>query len=509
MRFSFANRTAFSKCIKLTASLVIAFGVSGCASDGSKKLSVSNLLVEPEIREAPRDTSKNVKENTVVPLADGPTALAAWRTSIQGAKRSIELKTFILRPDDTGMMIAGDLIQAADRGVRVRLLVDDLFHHFKGNDVGFLNAHENIELKIFNPLNRMLPGPISFLASYDRVNPRMHSKALIVDGKTAIVGGRNIASEYFRRNRKAYFLDFELLVTGKSVPELSHAFEEYWSDRYAIHYGKLPDAKSSRLPDGKPPETREVVSRRATDLSVQNFARASRPPVFVATGYVVFDPVSKMRAHPVVRDYVVGQRVFGAVAKARKSVLIVTPYFIPEKYLAELLLLLSRKGIKVEVLTNSLASTNHPSTHAGYLRSRARLLRGGVKIYEYRSHVRHQYSNGAETLSPKTTLHGKVILIDGETTIVGSLNLDPRSVRTNSELVFVAKSSELASWVRRRLEKLIKEQAYSLSLDANGRTTWQYETPVGQAVRKSEPAGQLSHGLVSAIFALLPLDSAL
>ena len=207
--------------------------------------------------------------------------------------------------------------------------------------------------------------------------------------------------------------------------------------------------------------------------------------------------------------YVVANSVLQSIANANSSVLIVTPYFIPEKYGAELLETLVRRGVDVQIFTNSLGSTNHPSAHAGYLRYRSRLLKAGVKFYELRENLVAPFHDGQTRRFPKVTMHTKLTLIDDRYAVVGSLNLDPRSIRTNSELALLLDSPKLAKWLKTRVERTVQRSAYELRLNSDLKIDWNYEGSEKQSVRKSEPTGGFFNAAVSALFGILPLDSQL
>ena len=412
---------------------------------------------------------------------------------IDGEERSIDLKTFIFRPDNIGKRVGRHLIDAADRGVRVRMLVDDLFHFFKKNDIGFLDDHPNIEVRVFNPLDRRIIPPVSFLLEYDRVNPRMHNKALVVDGETAIVGGRNIAAEYFRRNRDAYFSDLELLIRGPAVQDIASSFVVYWTDEFSLGYSEVVRrARSSKNRPAfeTPGEVEgELVSRGLQDAFAPVAFTGRTPPEFPALGRLSYDPPAKLRAGGESGPYPVEESVFSALEAAEESVLIVTPYFIPDAEMVGLLTGLVARGVRVRVLTNSLGSTNHPSAHAGYLRQRATLLKAGVEILEYRANVVHPFDDGEKRRMPTTTLHAKMVLIDESHAILGSLNFDPRSIKVNAELMFHAESPELGQWLARHYDRAAADHAYRVTLGDDGAATWEYGHRRDRVSWTTEPAG--------------------
>ena len=505
--------------------LVTALGLTGCAQFSKVGSTAPRQSEDTAPTEAISTKSgfnpldEELDTANASPLIDGHVALAAWIETIRSARSSIYLKTFIFRPDEVGRLLAEELKVAANRGVEVRILVDDLFHYFKGHDLGLLDETANIELRIYNPLNRHIPPPFNFIIEYDRVNPRMHSKALIVDGSTAIVGGRNVGAEYFRQSRASYFSDFELLVEGDAVSGFEMAFQAYWNDKFSIAYretvwqraaplnvpprdpeddagGAITVSRNATISNGTP----SLVSLRSPNLNV---------PKFSVRGHVKYDPASKLHGKSTEKPYVVGESVLRTIARAKDSVLIVTPYFIPESYGLELLRKLTARGVRVRILTNSLASNNHPSTHAGYRRYRTELLKAGVEIFEYRSNVFFPFAEPTGTGRPTTTLHSKLVLVDERYAIVGSLNFDPRSIRTNSELVFFAESRELAAWIIERYGTVMSDQAYQVTLGNREQLQWTFSDQGQSRIRRSEPTGKFTHGFVALFFGVFVMDSAL
>ena len=460
--FNLPGKTTGST-FRAVAALVCVASLAACGEIGLKKLGTSEALSDRAMvtrgQESATVPEAALRAAVVKPITDGDHALGEWLQVIDGAERSIDLKTFIFRPDNIGKRVGRHLIDAADRGVRVRMLVDDLFHFFKKNDIGFLDDHPNIEVRVFNPLDRRIIPPVSFLLEYDRVNPRMHNKALVVDGETAIVGGRNIAAEYFRRNRDAYFSDLELLIRGPAVQDIASSFEDYWADEYSLGYAEV--VRRARNSKNRPAfETPgevegEPVSRGLQDAFAPVAFTGRTPPEFPALGWLSYDPPAKLRAGGRNGPYPVEETVFSALEASEESVLIVTPYFIPD---AEVVGLLT-------------------------------LLKAGVEILEYRANVVHPFDDGEKRRMPTTTLHAKMVLIDESHAILGSLNFDPRSIKVNAELMFHTESPELGQWLARHYDRAAADHAYRVTLGDDGAATWEYGHRRDRVSWTTEPAG--------------------
>ena len=497
-------------CSKLASismvAMICALVVAGCSASGPTKIT-SNFVPQPHLIDAAGTRSlqsQNASNKAVVtPLPRGDEALDVWLSAIASAEKTIAIKTFIYRPDAVGKVVAAHLFEAADRGVRVRVIVDDLFHFWKGHDLAFLDDHPGVSVRIFNPLDRNIPPPFNFLLEYDRVNPRMHNKALIADGRVAILGGRNVGAEYFRKSRLEYFSDFEVLVQGKAVEPLQHSFDAFWEDEYARDYRTIKPLRSGQSASLRREAKPGLTRPQPLEAVVERFASFSADVTTFA------DTPRKLKAPASSREYVAAAGVFGVLSNAQESVLITSPYFIPERYGTSLLSELAQRGVRVRVLTNSLGSTNHPSVHAGYVRYRKELLKAGVEIHEYRHDAAHEVIETGTRYAPATTLHSKVILIDGKTTIVGSMNFDPRSVRTNSELMVRLDSKPLNRWLQSWFEHTMKKAAYSLQLSQQGNVTWIFRGGDMPTSRESEPNHALTPAIMALIFGMLPMDSAL
>ncbi len=472
------------------------FGDPSKRGAGVSRERVGLLAVAPQPARA--------RASDVVPLPDGDTALDFWLAAIDAADETIDIQTFIYRPDPVGRLISGRLADAADRGVRVRVLVDDLFHFWKGHDLKFLDRHNGIAVKVFNPLDRNLPPPFNYLLEYDRVDARMHGKALIIDGDTAIVGGRNVGAEYFRRDADDYFSDFEVLVRGEASDDIRAAFDRFWSDPLARDYaefapGQAPHPRRSAL--GTSPDITEPRQTLGALLD--------RHGIFGAEAVLHMDTPDKVRGDTGIGGSIASEGALSALSEARESVLIVTPYFIPGDEVTEVLIGLARRGVRLRVVTNSLGSTNHPSVHAGYLKHRKRLLNAGVEIFEYRPGVVRRYQADGRRHAPVTTLHSKVMLIDGTTTITGSMNFDERSLHKNSELLVELTSPSLHRWIEDWSEEVLLTSSYALRLAEDGKVVWEAGGPSGRTLRRTEPNHDLGSVTVSLLFALTGLESAL
>ncbi|WP_316648283.1 phospholipase D-like domain-containing protein [Ovoidimarina sediminis] len=436
----------------------------------------------------------------VKPLPDGPEALDAWLEALAEATQSIDIKTFIFRSDPVGLAVQDALLAAADRGVRVRVLLDDFFHRWEGGDLSQLGAHPNVTLRLFNPHSRALPAPLGFFAEFPRLNRRMHSKMLLIDGNLAIVGGRNIADEYFLKDPDTYFTDFDIRIEGADVGRFSAVFEAFWQDDLSARY-----RESER--SGK--DENLLLSTRSEPHGAapgEDAASHRNLPTFKARASLHADPPARIRAAQSGQAGAVEAAFLTALSTARSDVFIVTPYLIPEPHGARLLEALTARGVSVTILTNSHASTNHPSVHAGYMRYRQRLLNAGVGIHEFRGHAVRRYEEGGVAYHPKVVMHTKLAVIDRTVSLIGSPNFDPRSLQQNAELLMRIESPALAAWLLDRYRRVAERYGYRLKIAPDGAELWEYRDRNGIRRRSSEPVGSFMDGAVTTFFRLFHFD---
>ncbi|WP_425043339.1 phospholipase D family protein [Primorskyibacter sp. S87] len=447
----------------------------------------------------------------IAPLVDGNDALGARLRMIAEAERSIDLKTFLIKPDIAGTLIWVALYDAAERGVKVRLLFDDVFTTAKDDEIATLDAHPNVEIRVFNPLSRNSTLVGNFLLDFSRVNRRMHNKAMITDGLLAIVGGRNIADEYYQINASHEFADFDLFVAGQPVAELSNAFDLYWNDQWSLPLSVFETGDETLLRDAlakfrNRSESEEAeIYRRAVNSTYLAALREGRVPSFPGQAHVVVDQPGKLRNPPGKGPFEVGESLYQTLGRARRDVLLITPYFVPEAYGSAFFRSLSERGVRVRVMTNSLASTNHPYVHGGYAPYRAELLDAGVELYEVRADATRLLAG----LDAPLTMHTKLAIVDGLTVFVGSPNVDPRSIRQNSEIGMVIDSPELARSIVADIAKVRADVTFRVERTPDGGMRWYYEGQSGAQVFETEPGASMWRRIVARVTSWLPVEQQL
>jgi putative cardiolipin synthase len=434
------------------------------------------------------------------------------------AQRSLDVQYYMWHDDLTGRLLAGELVAAADRGVRVRVLVDDMYA--KGLDALLANvdAHPLLEIRVFNPFRSRgsrLGNVLEFVATLGRLNHRMHNKLWIADSRLAILGGRNIGDEYFGAHQEFNFGDLGVLLAGQAAVDAAGQFDAYWNSESAV-----PLAVFARAPD---PEAAIAAAREAfaahrrAALETEYIQRVIALRAEGAIGLhldalrrggtvrVLADDPRKARGreHPLLMLAAIRE----LIGRAGREAIIVSPYFVPMRGGADGLLGLRRRGVDVAVLTNSLAANDVAAVHGGYGRWRRPLLEGGVTIHE----IKPLPGTGAEADdaplgSSRSSLHTKAMVVDRRLSFVGSFNMDPRSARLNTESGVVIDDPGFAEEVRAQyLAAITPERAWQVRL-VDGRLRWIDVVDGREVVIDHEPEATWWRRFNALLFRVLPLD---
>ena len=450
----------------------------------------------------------------VYALADGRDAFAARAVLANSAQSSLDVQSYIWHGDITGTLLFGALRAAADRGVRVRLLLDDNGTEGLDDTLALLDAHANFEVRLYNPFVRRGARILGFLTDFSRLNRRMHNKSFTVDGQATIVGGRNIGDEYFGAAGDLLFSDLDVLAIGPAVKAVSDDFDRYWNSASAYPVSSLvaaPDSASIAAVTRKLAAIEQTSAARAYRVTMRDSGFVAQMvgrslPFEWATARLVSDNPAKTlrqapdssRLMPQLRDLV------GAPAH---SLDLVSSYFVPGEAGTAALSMLAKSGVAVRVLTNSLAATDVPAVHAGYAKSRKSLLAAGVKLYELRATWQaDDRRRGGFVGSSSSSLHTKTFAVDNEHVFIGSFNFDPRSARLNTEMGFVIDSPLMARQLDARMSGGVAERAYEVRLGSDGELEW-IERKEGVELRyRSEPGAGLWRRLQVRVLSGLPID---
>ncbi|MCC7258630.1 MAG: phospholipase D family protein [Gammaproteobacteria bacterium] len=453
-------------------------------------------------------------------VAGGEQAFDVRRGLALLAERSIDAQYYIWEADTTGRLLAHDLLAAAGRGVRVRVLVDDIHTRGVDFDIAALDAHPNIEIRVFNPFSNREARNLNLVTELTRLNHRMHNKVWLVDGAVALVGGRNIGDDYFGIDTAANFRDLDMVAMGPVVPEVGASFDRYWNSRWALPI----DAVADDMP------TPAQAAQLQAELTAWAGALTGFPYRDIrdaAGAAAVFTPQLGQlhwgRAQVIVDDpeKMAGSwqgGVAGALAPvveaARRDVLMEAAYFIATDAGTAMLGKLTQRGVRVRVLTNSLATNDLVPAHAGYTRYREALVRAGVELHEFRPDAagpRQGWSAGAG--ASRASLHTKAIVVDGERSFIGSFNLTPRSVELNTEIGIVVDSPALAAAITAFLDSGVDAtNAWRLGLRGSGRGSELVWTGTDQGqpvVHDTEPDVGAWRRFTAWLVAILPVEKPL
>ncbi len=413
-------------------------------------------------------------------LGNGLDAFVARMALAEAAERTLDLQYYIFHTDLTGKLILDSMLGAADRGVRIRILIDDTAAKGKDAGIALLASHPRIEMRVFNPFagRSSLSWLSSAASDFNRINHRMHNKMFVADNQVGVVGGRNIGDEYFSAREGVNFADLDLLALGPVVQDLSRTFDEYWNSEWAypieaLHKEKPDPAASEKgramlSAHWSATQDSEYMKRvRESDILKKLLAREL--PLVWAPAQVLYDKPEKAggRGNP---DTTVklGPKLRSTVTDARSEVIIFSPYFIPGESGIALFRQLREQGVRVRILTNSLAANDVAAVHSGYARYRKELLKLRVELYEIKPSLAGASERDRERFgSSGVSLHAKSFIFDRRQLFVGSLNLDPRSINLNTELGIVVESPELAGMLARQFEELLLP-AYSYRLALEG-----------------------------------------
>lgn len=478
-----------------------------------------------------RDLAAHPGLSGIRPLEHAEDAFAARILLARHAQRSLDLQYYIWHGDTTGQLMFEAIWQAAERGVRVRLLLDDA--NTKGLDptLAALDAHPNIEIRLFNPFANRSFRVADFALDFGRVNRRMHNKSFTADNQFAIVGGRNIGDEYFGANMEVGFQDLDVLAVGPVVKQVSDAFDVFWNSASAYPAASL-------LPKAGPDAT-AMLQRRWAEVrdnpEALHYLQAVRQTPLLreleqgsiafewTQAQVLHDDPAKVLAPTDRGDLQMLPQLLARMGQPKSGLDMVSPYFVPGRNATEDFVRLAQGGVKVRVLTNSLAATDVAPVHAGYSKYRKDLLQGGVEVFELKpgmavaptdkdanrgesdSRSRLPGSSGSQ-VSSAASLHAKTFAVDDRRIFVGSFNLDPRSSHLNTEMGVLIDSPVLAGELGKMFDTRVPQAAYRVILTPGGALNWIEQTPQGEKRYNSEPGAKPITRLYLDLLEILPIE---
>jgi cardiolipin synthase C len=523
--------------IRFNAPVLLVTMLCGCASlppgsDFPKKSSVAfahpedtqlghHFLDAP--REQPDDSAFRI-------ISTGVDAFAARMQLIDAAEHSLDLQYFIFHQDATGRLLTGALLRAADRGVHVRVLVDDGATERGDNRIRLLAADPRIEVRVFNPFiyrgDSTVRRTLEYIVRHGRLDFRMHNKLLVVDNASALIGGRNIGDQYFQIDPEGQYADDDVFVGGPTVQQLSARFDVFWNSSLAIPVAALAGGQPSgpQLSEFRRGLDEEWLKARTDGIDYVQRVGSGVPvsgildgelPLVWAGALVVSDSPEKRH---VADGSMVGRLMYEPVARAAAAVqselLMITPYFVPTP--GELLLLknLRDRNIRVAILTNSLDSNTELAAQAGYMHFRARLLDMGVELYELRALIGNTHGSGQTTRMSRHGnygLHAKLFVFDRQKLFIGSMNFDQRSMHLNTEIGLIIGNTELAQETAARFAAMTQAgnaMRVELRKDATGRSRMVWLTQEGGVPVEytREPSRSVWRRFAVHLLALLPIE---
>jgi putative cardiolipin synthase len=458
------------------------------------------------------------------PLRSGVDALLARIVLADAAQRSLDVQYYIWHDDLTGRIFANALLRAADRGVRVRVLLDDVGAQANDEVLLSLDSHPNIEIRLFNPVASRSFRGLGMLSDFSRVNRRMHNKAFVADNQAAILGGRNIGDEYFEASSEVAFGDLDVLTVGPVVGEVSTAFDQFWNAPSSYPITTLLDrsAGSEGLIALRAELAAYIEANRDSPYVTQagsrlaGEAKSGRYDFYWGKATLLYDDPAKVSQAPDVTEGHLMSQFSGIGTQVHQQLLIVSPYFIPGEAGVAWLRGLVARGVRVTVLTNSLAATDVGAVHSGYQRYREALLDGGVAIYELKPGAVQPANteNKAKTFgASRASLHAKSFVFDRRAVFIGSLNLDPRSIQLNTEIGVVCESAPLAEDIAGALDRHYDAIAWRLErvVDASGHAhiEWVEAGAAGERRYLNEPEVGAMRRFSVWLLGLLPIESQL
>jgi cardiolipin synthase C len=447
----------------------------------------------------------------------GENAFLARLAMIDLAEKTLDAQYYIWDSDTTGRILASRLMRAADRGVRVLILIDD---NYQTGDKDFLLAglegYPNIEIRFFNPITNRFWRTLSFLANFGRVNHRMHNKLLVMDNAVGIVGGRNIGDVYFGVRADHNYRDLDVLTAGPIVREISASFDMFWNSDWAIPVG----ATVKELPTEK--DWKAMLKRFEENVSAAGYPypiyqnldelRARlvqiRDNFIWAPGSVLVEYPSRVATGAEIG--VIHNALSQRVNEVEREVLIESPYFVLPDRVIERVRQLTARGIKVRALTNSAASNDVITAHAGYANTREKLLEAGAELYELRPDTNMERRWSALSDKSRAALHCKSVVFDRKSVFIGSFNLDPRSSTLNTEIGVMINSPEIASQVAKIMDEGVSPgSAYQVTLDNDDRLVWTTENNGEKVQYDTDPETNIWERLLFDLIGVLPIEDQL
>lgn len=518
--------TRFSHLLRNLVWLSLAWQLSACST-----LPKQNISETPTTKLTSSETSSTTLARKLHPhvkkknhlsgfylLLNDLNAFAIRIKLIDLAEKSIDAQYYLFHDDMVGNLFLEHLLAAADRGVRVRLLLDDMGAFGQDEKLKALSSHHNISVKVFNPFANRQSQLVDLFTRPHKIDRRMHNKSLTVDNQVTVVGGRNIGNEYYDADKRLRFGDLDVLGVGTIVPEVSDSFDQYWNYQLAYSikdlYRKPVDLFELRkqLAASTTSAASAIYQERLSKAALNNLLETSELPLDWGKATLYKDPPDKVRWKRKKHYSHLGPVINDQLTVSKQEMLLVTPYFIPGQGGVKTLATLVKNGTEVYALTNSLASTDVKVVHSGYMKYRMDMLKAGVKMYEMKPDPRLDPKKPNKRDKSLFSLHAKLFVFDRKSLFVGSMNLDPRSAHLNTELGILIEHPGMATRASEQFHELLDRLAYRLILNEHADEAWirwQEQTPNGLRQHLKEPHERNIDIIGIALLQLLPIESQL
>jgi putative cardiolipin synthase len=498
--------------VPIPVRIFLLLALSGCATRLEPVSLPAEYAPPPSLADHWLELEAVREDNWFHLLNSGPEALD-WRLrAIDSATQSIQLQSFLWQFDISGSMLTSHIVAAADRGVRVRILIDDSFTVGQDQQVIELDTHPKIEYRIFNPFKRRTNSvstrQILNLGEFHRLDHRMHNKSMVIDNRVAIVGGRNLADDYFGIGEAGNFRDMEVIAAGPIVQDISSSFDQYWNDQWTFPARQiLKDRKSA----SSAPST-ETISSTGREIHLEE-SESNRAATWIAlanaapsgnTELIVDDPPVNMPGSGEEAPVQLASDILELIDSAQKELRIVSAYLIPTAEFEAAVERAEDRGVEVHLLTNSIQSNNHITAHSAYRHHVERLIDHGADLHEVRVDAAER---GRYILAPvgnkELALHAKLMVVDGSRVFIGSANFDARSLRINTEMGLLIESDELGQQVLDAIAvDFLPQNAWHNSRNEEGKLQWVSD----DEVLDSQPAASFMQRIEDWFFAHLPLE---
>ena len=491
------NVTDYRLC-RVFILLLLTSAFSGCATVSfDEDKTYSETITDTADTRLGKEVSRWVDEHGELsgfyPLNQGMDALGVRLRLAEIAEQGIDLQYFLMKEDTAGSVMMNALLKAADRGVRVRFLLDDIFTTASDDGLILLNEHPNIEVRLFNPVSRRGFSALNFVGDFRQANRRMHNKSFTVDNQISVVGGRNIADEYFQLKTGSVFVDFDVLAMGPIAADISASFDEFWNHSRAVPMEQITakgideDLETVRAHIAEEFDaTYDTVYKQALESQLLQDLIADRQPLFPAEARVLSDSPDKLINEISEEQMRLATDLREVLLSADEEIIFISPYYVPGDGGVQFLRNLVDKGVRVIILTNSLASNNHVPVHGGYARYRKDVIAAGAELYEARANAASEVQ-GANEATDTLTLHTKAFLIDRRYLFVGSLNLDPRSIEINAEMGLLIDSEDMVTELTYDIDERLAAVTYRVTVNEKGNLEWHGRINGEEVIETREP----------------------